>query len=91
MRTVLVVCALAAALQGCSGIIQSSVLARPSIVYSSGSAIGVEYVNIGVQASFNQQGAMDLISNYCHGQFRVTGRSERDRLSYVDAVCTNGG
>ena len=52
-------------LAGCAGggsIVQSSVFAQPEVLYHSGSNVGVSYFNSGVQASFNEHGAMDLLA-----------------------------
>jgi hypothetical protein len=55
-------------------IVQSSVFARPGIVYQSGDNIGVNYPVGGVLAATNEREAVALIEQYCKGQYRVVRR-----------------
>jgi hypothetical protein len=76
-------------LTGCGGggsIVQSSVFAQPEVIYHSGNSVGVTYFNAGVQASFNEHGAMDLLTKECPKGFKVTGRSGDPKVT-IDAVC----
>ena len=71
------------------GCIQSSVFARPEIVYSSGKTIGVRYVSVGVQ-SRNETEAMELLAKHCGGAgYQVTNRTVSGQPTRVtiDAVC----
>jgi hypothetical protein len=73
-------------LTGC----QSTIFAAPEVVYESGDNIGVNFVNVGFSGSSNEAGAMQLIADYCKGKFKVTGRSEREKTTNIDAQCTRG-
>jgi hypothetical protein len=46
----------------------------------------VRYFDAGVQASFNEHGAMDLLAKECPKGFRITGRSGESKVT-IDAVC----
>ena len=80
----------AAPLTNCAGgggsIVQSSVFAQPEVIYHSGNNVGVTYFDAGVQASFNEHGAMELLARECPRGFRVTGRSGETKVT-IDAVC----
>jgi hypothetical protein len=81
--------ALGAALSGCAGggsVVQSSVFAQPEVLYHSGNNVGLSYFNSGVQASFNEHGAMDLLAKECPRGFKVTGRTGEQKVT-IDAVC----
>jgi hypothetical protein len=95
---VLGIVALSAALGGCvsddgsnsvaGSIIQSSVFAQPTVMYHTGENLEVSYYNGGIQQSFNEKNAMDLLKKECGGAFRITNRSNAPTGdSYVDAVC----
>jgi hypothetical protein len=94
-----VVAVLCAALGGClsdggngvaGSIVQSSVFAQPAVVYHTGDNLEVSYYNGGVQQSFNEKNAMELLKKECGGAFRITGRSNAPSGdSYVDAVCVH--
>jgi hypothetical protein len=64
-------------------VVQSSVFARPSIVYQSGDAIGVDYHDAGILAATNQREAVALIERHCNGKYRIVGRSG----GRIDALC----
>ena len=69
-------------------IVQSTVFARPKIIYHTGDNLEVSYLNGGIQQSYNERTAMDLLKQECGGAFRITGRSDSaNGGSYVDAVC----
>jgi hypothetical protein len=76
-------------LAGCAAggsVVQSSVFAQPEVLYHSGNNVGVSYFNSGVQASFNEHGAMDLLAKECPKGFKVTGRTGEQKVT-IDAVC----
>jgi hypothetical protein len=77
---------LATSLGGC---IQASVFARPEIVYSTPTTVGVRYVAVGVQSRGNETEAMKLVAQHCNGRFQVTGRNESGAAGRmtIDAVC----
>jgi Tfp pilus assembly protein PilX len=89
--------AVCASLAGCvsdggsnvaENIIQSSVFAKPAVVYHTGDNLEVSYYNGGIQQSSNERTAMELLKKECGGAFRITGRSNAPSGdSYVDAVC----
>jgi hypothetical protein len=90
MRPNAAVLLLGLVLAGCSvptptDLVQSSVFARPGIVYQSGDAIGVNYRTGGVLDATNQREAVALIENYCKGQYRVVRRG----AGLIDAVCVH--
>lgn len=66
-----------------SDVLQSSVFARPAVVYQSGDAIGVDYYEGGIQQATNQRAAVALIEQHCQGKYRIVSRSE----GRIDAVC----
>jgi hypothetical protein len=69
-------------------VIQSSVFAQPAVVYHTGDNLEVSYYNGGIQQSFNERTAMDLLKKECGGAFRITNRSNAPSGdSYVDAIC----
>jgi hypothetical protein len=83
------VIAIALLLTGCAGggsVIQSSVFAQPEVIYHSGNNIGVTYFDAGVQASFNEHGAMELLAKECPRGFKVNNRSGERKVT-IDAVC----
>jgi hypothetical protein len=94
-------CAAAVALNGCmsdgagsnsvaDNIVQSSVFAQPKVIYHTGDNLEVSYYNGGIQQSFNETHAMDLLKKECGGAFRITNRSNAPSGdSYVDAVCVH--
>jgi hypothetical protein len=63
---------LATSLGGC---IQASVFARPEIVYSTPTTVGVRYVAVGVQSRGNETEAMKLVAQHCNGE---RGRGAND-------------
>jgi hypothetical protein len=65
---------------------QYTVLARPEVVYSTASTVGVRYIAGGVQGRGNEREAMRLIEEHCRGRYRVTGRSEGQAVT-IDAAC----
>ncbi|CCD98997.1 hypothetical protein [Bradyrhizobium sp. STM 3809] len=70
------------------GLVQSTVFAQPSVVYHTGDNVEVSYYNGGLQQSYNERNAMDLLKKECGGAFRIVGRSNAPNGdSYVDAVC----
>ena len=79
------------ALAGCGGaggsLIQSSVFAQPSVVYHNGNNLEVQYLNGGIQQSFNEANAMELLRKECNGAFRIVNRTSDGPRAYVDAVC----
>jgi hypothetical protein len=93
--------ALCAALGGCvsdgnsgsniaEGIVQSTVFAQPAVVYHTGDNLEVSYYNGGIQQSFNERNAMELLKKECGGSFRIANRSNAPSGdSYVDAVCVH--
>jgi hypothetical protein len=90
------VVALCAALGGCvsdgngGSLVQSTVFAQPAVVYHTGDNLEVSYYNGGIQQSFNERNAMELIKKECGGAFRIAGRSNAPSGdSYVDAVCVH--
>ena len=70
-------------------IVQSTVFAQPSVTYHTGDNLEVTYYNAGIQQSFNERNAMELLKKECGGAFRITGRSNSGADSYVDAVCVH--
>lgn len=75
------VIAFALLLTGCGGgggsVIQSSVFAQPEVIYHSSNNIGVTYFDAGVQASFNEHGAMEFgrsTINACFGLLETQSR-----------------
>lgn len=71
-------------------IIQSTVFAQAAVVYHTGDNLEVSYDNGGIQQSFNERNAMDLLKKECGGAFKITGRSNAPSGdSYVDAVCVH--
>jgi len=46
---------------------QYSVFARPEIVYSTPTTVGVRYVAVGIQSRNNETQAMQLIAQHCGG------------------------
>ena len=53
-------------------VVQSSVFAQPTVVYHTGDNLEVSYYNGGIQQSFNERDAMDLLKKECGGAFRIT-------------------
>jgi hypothetical protein len=96
-----IVVALCAALGGCvsdsnsggnvaGSVLQSTVFAQPAVIYHTGDNLEVSYYNGGIQQSFNERNAMDLLKKECGGAFRIAGRSNAPSGdSYVDAVCVH--
>ena len=90
---------MSAALGGCvadggnnvaGSIIQSSAFAQPAVVYHTGDHLEVSYYNGGIQQSFNEKNAMELLKKECGGAFRITSRSNAPSGgSYFDAVCVH--
>ena len=65
---------------------QYTVFARPEVVYSTPTTVGVRYIAAGIQGRYNERQAMRLIEEHCRGRYQVTGRSE-GQASTIDAVC----
>jgi hypothetical protein len=93
---VLVVAGLCVALGGCvsdgnnniaDNIVQSSVFAQPTVVYHSGDNIEISYYVGGIQQSFNEKNAIELLKKECGGAFRITNRTSTGGNSFIDAVC----
>lgn len=87
MTRIALLAVLAVLLTGC---VQSSVFARPEIVYSSGKTVGVRYVSVGVQSRGNETEAMQLLAKHCGpGGYQVTNRTVSGQPTRVtiDAVC----
>lgn len=82
-----------ATLAGCStggSVLQSSVFARPAVVYRTGDNLEISYFNAGIQQSFNEAAAIDLLKKECGGAFRITGRTASPSGdAYIDAVCVH--
>jgi hypothetical protein len=64
-------------------IVQSSVFARPGIVYQSGDNIGVDYNAGGIMNATNEREAVALIEKHCKGRYHVVRRGG----GHIDAVC----
>lgn len=71
-------------------ILQSTVFAQPAVVYHTGDNLEVSYLNGGIQQSFNERNAMELLKKECGGAFRIASRSNAPSGdSYVEAVCVH--
>jgi hypothetical protein len=71
-------------------IVQSTVFAQPSVVYHTGDNLEVSYYNGGIQQSFNERNAVEILKKECGGAFRIAGRSNAPSGdSYIDAVCVH--
>jgi len=64
-------------------IVQSTVFARPGIVYQSGDNVGVDYNSGGIMNATNEREAVSLIEQYCKRRYHVVRRSG----GHIDAVC----
>jgi hypothetical protein len=53
------------------------------------SNLEVLYFNGGIQQSFNERNAIELVKKECGGAFRITSRSDSGSNSYVGAVCVH--
>jgi hypothetical protein len=76
---------------GTSGnILQSTVFAQPAVVYHTGDNLEVSYYNSGIQQSFNEAHAIELLKKECGGAFRITNRSNAPSGdSYIEAACVH--
>ncbi|WP_035648443.1 hypothetical protein [Bradyrhizobium sp. ORS 285] len=73
---------------GGNSLVQSTVFAQPAVVYHTGDNLEVSYYNGGLQQSYNERNAMELLKKECGGAFRIVGRSNAPSGdAYVDAVC----
>ena len=64
-----------------------TVFAPPKILYSTDSTIGVKYRSEGVQSHDEAGKAMMLVSNHCSDKYMVSGRTEENGWTTVDAKC----
>ncbi len=64
-----------------------TVFAPPKLLYSTKNTIGVKYRSSGIQSHDEPGKAMELISNHCNDKYVVTGRTEKNGWTTVDARC----
>jgi hypothetical protein len=71
-------------------ILQSTVFAQPAVVYHTGDNLEVSYYNSGIQQSFNEGHAIELLKKECGGAFRIANRSNAPSGdTYIEAVCVH--
>ena len=70
-------------LNGCA----HTVFAPPKILYSTENTIGVKYRSEGLQSLDEPQKAMNLVSAHCKDKYMVSGRTQENGWTTIDAKC----